>query len=335
MGGGRRAARRTRRPMTAGFTLAFRNGQITPEPGVAPAAVARRVQFSVMDSPISLHLDGLTDVGSRRLNNEDAWWAGRLGGTHLFMEPGPEPLHLTADGAPVLLLVSDGVGGANAGEVASQMAVNLISDELRRVSGALRDPIAVRESIAAALRLANAGIAGKATEPGFGGMGATLSLLCFVGGGAACWGQVGDSRIYLCRQGHLRQISRDHSLVGRMRQEGEITEAEARLHPLRNQIDQSLGDPTNTFQPDVGLEPVQPGDVWLVCSDGLSDGLWDHEIEQILAAVDRPAEVRPAVRRLVDGANHGSGRDNITVVVALVAGPASAKVAPAASRPPA
>lgn len=294
--------------------------------------VARRVQFSAMDFQIFLHVDGLTDVGRRRLNNEDAWWAGRLGGAHFFMESGAAPLHLTGGGTPVLLLVSDGVGGANAGEVASQMAVNLISDELRRGTGAMQDLPAVCRAIDAALYTANAAIAAKAIEPGFGGMGATLSLLCFVGGGAACWGQVGDSRIYLCREGKLRQISRDHSLVGRMRQQGEITEAEARLHPLRNQIDQSLGDPTNTFQPEVGVEEVRPGDVCLVCSDGLSDGLWDREIEQILAAVDRPAAVRPAVRRLVAGANQASGRDNITAVIALVEAPASAGAAPAGGR---
>lgn len=287
-----------------------------------------------MDPPISLHLDGLTDIGSRRLNNEDAWWAGRLGGEHVFMEPGAEPLRLTLQGAPILLLVSDGVGGANAGEVASQMAVNLISDELRRASGALREPQSVCERVDAVLRAANTAIAAKAAEPGFGGMGATLSLLCFVGAGAVCWGQVGDSRIYLCRQGRLKQISRDHSLVGRMRQQGEITEAEARQHPLRNQIDQSLGDPNNTFQPDVGIEDVRPGDVCLVCSDGLSDGLWDHEIEQMLAAVQHAAEVRPAVRRLVAGAKQASGRDNITAVIALVEGPASTGPTPAGGPPP-
>lgn len=288
----------------------------------------------MMDPPISLHLDGLTDIGSRRLNNEDAWWAGRLGGEHVFMEPGAEPLHLTLRGAPILLLVSDGVGGANAGEVASQMAINLISDELRRASGALREPQSVCESVDAALRAANSAIAAKAVEPGFDGMGATLSLFCFVGAGAVCWGQVGDSRIYLCRQGRLKQISRDHSLVGRMRQQGEITEAEARQHPLRNQIDQSLGDPNDTFQPDVGVEEVRPGDVCLVCSDGLSDGLWDHEIEQMLAAVQHPAEVRPAVHRLVAGAKQASGRDNITAVIALVEGPASAGPTPASGPPP-
>ena len=114
-----------------------------------------------------------------------------------------------------------------------------------------------------------------------------------------------------------------------MRQRGEITEAEARRHPLRNQIDQSLGDPVATFQPEVGVEQLRPGDVYLVCSDGLSDGLWDHEIRRILTAVRRPAEVRPAVRQLVAGAKQTSGRDNITAVVALVEGPPSAGAAPA------
>ncbi len=281
-----------------------------------------------MDFQTSLHIDGLTDIGNSRLNNEDAWWAGQLGGGHVFMEAGAEPLHSTTPGAPVLLLVSDGVGGANAGEVASRMAINLIADELSREPGALQEPVSACETIRAVLCNANAAIAAKATTPGFEGMGATLSLLCFVGEGAACWGQAGDSRIYVCRQGWLRQISRDQSPVGRMRQRGEITEAEARRHPLRNQIDQSLGDPVATFQPEVGVEKLRPGDVYLVCSDGLSDGLWDHEIRRILTAVRRPAEVRPAVRQLVAGAKQTSGRDNITVVVALVEGPPSAGATP-------
>jgi PPM family protein phosphatase len=277
-----------------------------------------------MDFQTSLHIDGLTDIGNSRLNNEDAWWAGQLGGGNVFMEPGAEPLHLHTPGVPVLLLVSDGVGGANAGEVASRMAINLIADELCREPVALQQPETACETIRIVLGNANTAIAAKATQPGFEGMGATLSLLCFAGEGSVYWGQAGDSRIYVCREGWLRQISRDHSPVGRMRQRGEITEAEARRHPLRNQIDQSLGDPVATFQPDVGVEKLRPGDVYLVCSDGLSDGLWDREIRRILTAVRRPAEVRSAVRQLVAGAKQTSGRDNITAVVALVEGsPAS------------
>ena len=270
-----------------------------------------------MDPKFSLCVDGLTDVGLRRANNEDAWWAGQLTGPSRFMEPGPAPL-LLAGPAPALLLVSDGVGGANAGEVASQMAVTLIARELGGEPSVLTQPESARAAILRAVRAADDAIKAKAADPAFDGMGATLSLLCFAGDGNAWWTQAGDSRIYACRHGRLRQISRDHSPVGRMRQEGQITEEEARRHPRRNQIDQSLGDPINPFQPDIGLERVQPGDVFLVCSDGVSDGLWDREIEQVLAGVRQPADVRAAVQRLVAGARQASGRDNITAVVALV-----------------
>ncbi len=277
-----------------------------------------------MESKLYLFFDGLTDVGLRRLNNEDAWWIGELGGRHCFMEPGLAPLHvlLGSGGAPALLLVSDGVGGANAGEVASQMAVNSVSRELFRAPAALADAQTARQAIRAALQAANTTIIAQAASPEFDGMGATLSLLCFAGAREVCWGQLGDSRIYVCRQGQLRQISRDQSPVGRLRQEGKISEADARYHPLRNQIDQSLGEPSNQFRPDAGIESIQPGDVYLVCSDGLSDGLWDREIAEILAEVRTMADVRPAVQRLVGLAKQASGRDNITAVLGLVADPA-------------
>ena len=282
-----------------------------------------------MDPKLTLYMDGLTDIGVRRLNNEDAWWIGQLGGEQCFMEPGPAPLRvpLEADGPRALLLVSDGVGGANAGEVASQMAVSLISGELSRARDAPVDARTAREEVLAALHAANTAIKAKAAAPEFDGMGATLSLLCFAGQTEACWGQAGDSRIYVFRQGRLRQISRDHSPVGRLRQEGKISEAEARQHPLRNQIDQSLGDPSSLFQPDAGIERIQPGDVFLLCSDGLSDGLWDREIGTMLAGVRSPADVRPVVQRLVGGAKKASGRDNITAVLALVESPGTESIA--------
>jgi protein phosphatase len=312
--------------------------------GAGPAAGRSRVETELngrlrpvtfdatptMDSKLLLHIDGLTDIGVRRLNNEDAWWIGELGGRHCLMEPGPAPLHvlLGPGGAPALLLVSDGVGGANAGEVASQMAVNLVSSELSRAPAALADIRTARQAIHAALQAANTAIVAKAASPGFDGMGATLSLLCFAGAREVSWGQLGDSRIYVCREGQLRQISRDQSPVGRLRQEGKISEADARCHPLRNQIDQSLGEPSNHFRPDAGIESIQPGDVYLVCSDGLSDGLWDWEIAEILAEVRTMADVRPAVQRLVGLAKLASGRDNITAVLGLVADPAEPGTTP-------
>ncbi len=281
-----------------------------------------------MPPKISLCIDGQTDVGNRRPNNEDAWWAGQAGAAHAFMAPGPQPLSLAPGAAPVLVIVSDGIGGSQAGEVASRMAVQAMSAALGGPQAAPAGPGPTAEAILAAMAEADRAIKARAAEPGFEGMGATLSLLCFPGAGAATWGQAGDSRIYVSRAGKLRQVSQDHSPVGRMRQRGEITEAEARRHPQRNEIDQSLGNPDGPFAPEAGSEQVLPGDVFLVCSDGLNDGLWDHEIEKVLAGVRSPSDVRPAVRRLVEAAKSGSGRDNITAVVAL-AGPPE----PGARRP--
>lgn len=276
-----------------------------------------------MQNHTALCFDGLTDIGKRRKNNEDAWWAGQLGGEHRFNESGPAPLLADLSRNPVLLLLSDGVGGANAGEVASQMAVTRISAELGGKAALLRDHQSAAPVIRAALEAANQAITTQSAQPDFDGMGATISLLCFTDDLHACWAQAGDSRIYLCRQGQLRQISQDHSPVGRLRQKGKLTEAEARVHPLRNQIDQSLGDPNAVFAPDLGDETLRTGDVFLLCSDGLSDGLWDREIEESLAAVRTARDVRPTVQRLIAQAKEASGRDNITAVLALVeSGPA-------------
>jgi serine/threonine protein phosphatase PrpC len=277
-----------------------------------------------MDAINPIHVDGLTDIGNRRQNNEDAWWAGQLGGRFFCMEPETKSLDLDVRTAPVLLLVCDGVGGANAGEVASQLAINLIAQELGRLVPQLSDDTAVPGILRRTLQVAHDGILAKAREPSLNGMGATLSLLCLTASGHANWAQAGDSRIYLCRAGRLRQLSRDHSPVGRLRQQGVITEEAARQHPQRNQIDQSLGDTINPFQPDLGREAFQTGDVFLVCSDGLSDGLWDRQIEEALAAVRSPADLRPAVQQLVEEAKQASGRDNITAAAALVGVGASA-----------
>ncbi|MDB6169979.1 MAG: protein phosphatase [Verrucomicrobia bacterium] len=272
-----------------------------------------------MDDQTLLHVDGFTDIGNRRQNNEDAWWAGRPGGEHATMEPSAKALPFSAAAGPVLLLVSDGVGGAEAGEVASHMAVSLVAEKLATAAAELDSAAGARASLVTAMREAHHAILAKADEAGFDGMGATLSLLCFTRDGSACWAQAGDSRIYVFRDGQLNQISRDHSPVGRLKQQGKITEAEARKHPARNQIDLSMGDRLNAFEPDAGIEPVKPGDVFLLCSDGLSDGLWDHEIAHALAGLHRPEDVRPTLRALVEGAKTASGRDNITAVIAFAA----------------
>jgi protein phosphatase len=265
-----------------------------------------------------VHFCGISDIGNHRQNNEDAWWAGPLDAA------GPSPkttnpaFALSDASTPVLLIVSDGVGGSNAGEVASQMAVSQIPRELASRHPDWGNPVSAQEALMATLHATHHAIQKKSIDPGFGGMCTTVSLICLVGSNQLWWGQAGDSRIYLFRSGQLQQISRDHSPVGRMRQEGALTEAEARRHPLRNQIDQSLGDPHNAFAPDVACLEVQAEDVCLLCSDGLSDGVWERDIEQALNSVKSAGDVPEVTARLVEAANRASGRDNITVVVALL-----------------
>lgn len=235
------------------------------------------------------------------------------------MQAGICPLRLNPGDGPVTILVSDGVGGASAGEVASQMAVSLVAEGIRLTAPSYATAKSARLALVRAMRDAHMAILAKGDEPGFDAMGATLSAAVFTSDGLICWAQAGDSRIYLMRGGKLSQISLDHSPVGRLRQQGRISEADARCHPARNQIDLSLGDRLNAFEPDTGLEAVREGDIFMLCSDGLSDGLWDHEIGQILAMVRSPSDVRRGVQRLVDSAKLASGRDNITAVIALAA----------------
>ena len=276
-----------------------------------------------MDPDHFIHLFGQTDIGNQRQTNEDAWWAGQLGGSFASTEILGETLRLRCTVAPVLAVVCDGVGGANAGEVASQMAVSCIPAFLGSRQTALSIAGSAGDTLRASLQAADAAIKTKATLPGMSGMCTTVSLLCLVGTGFAWWGQAGDSRIYRYRRGQLKQITRDHSPVGRMRQDGVITEEAARRHPQRNQIDQSLGDQLNPFAPDVGSVNFQPLDVYLLCSDGLSDGLWDGEIAQIMDRVRSGADVRPAAEHLIAAAKQTSGRDNITAVVVFVEAPAA------------
>jgi serine/threonine protein phosphatase PrpC len=130
-----------------------------------------------MPQPLILTVDGLTDIGNRRQNNEDAWWAGQLDGPFAFMERSTEPMRLDVAAGPVLMLVSDGVGGANAGEVASQMAAKEISAELARTKAFVMLAASAKDAISKAIILGNDAVTAKSKEPGFDGMGATLSLL--------------------------------------------------------------------------------------------------------------------------------------------------------------
>jgi protein phosphatase len=243
---------------------------------------------------------GSSDTGQRREHNEDAWKGDPLG-------------------TGVLLVVCDGVGGAKAGEVASKLAVDGIHASLQARVAAEPPPEDRRPWLDGIAREVDRRIREAAQQPGLSGMGATLSAL-WLDGARGWWAQAGDSRIYRLRGGELRQLTCDQSPVGRMRAQGQLSEVEARKHPYRHMIDQCLGGVGAMVEPDTGELDVLPRDVFLLCSDGLSDGLWDRELAEGLAAAANGTPPDEVASTLVARANAASGTDNITAVVARVNG---------------
>jgi serine/threonine protein phosphatase PrpC len=224
---------------------------------------------------------GLTDTGRRRLQNEDAFVC-----------------------EPPLFAVADGMGGAQAGELASSLAAAAIEERAAGLRG--------EEAVAALVREANARIFEHAlTDPSAAGMGTTTTLaLVDEQASTLTLGHVGDSRAYLFRDGLLEQITTDHSLVGELIRSGRLTEEEAAVHPHRSVITRALGTDA-TVQVDTQTIPIAEGDVVLLCSDGLSSMLPATRIAELAVEDSSPDAL---CERLVAAANSAGGEDNITVV---------------------
>jgi protein phosphatase len=231
-----------------------------------------------------------TDTGRVRARNEDAVLAQ----------------------APVFL-VADGMGGHLGGEVASQMTV----DTFRELLG---HPTVVASDIPALLQGANEAIRMRArVDPAVSDMGTTaVGLAMVTESGVDYWlaFNVGDSRIYRLHQGVLTQVTVDHSYVQDLVAAGRIAPEEARTHPERNIVTRVLGV-QDAPVPDFWVFPPEPGERFLICSDGLSGELDDPAIAHLLAI---PAEPHEVARLLVETANQSGGRDNISVIVVDVAG---------------
>ena len=250
-----------------------------------------------------------THVGQVRTGNEDAY----------LLEP---PMYA----------VADGMGGHRGGEVASQLALTTIAESFRKGAVPLADQV----------QAANRAVFERAgADRNLAGMGTTLTA-AVIQGDLAHLVHVGDSRAYLLRAGALRQLTDDHTLVNRMVKAGEITAAEADVHPHRNVLIRALGT-----EPDVPLDEqdvgLLDGDRLLLCSDGLTGMLTEDQIQAILEST--PKAPQEAADRLVVAANRAGGVDNITVVVLDVlpddgtneaeAAPAPAVAAQAANDEPA
>jgi PPM family protein phosphatase len=235
-----------------------------------------------------------TDPGLARENNEDS---------------------VTFDEPTRLGILADGMCGYNAGEIASGMATTFIKSELGRwLSQAGRHANAreVRRAMEICVDNANRSIFNAAnSNPQYSGMGTTLVLGVFQDG-RAMMGHIGDSRCYRWRTGELSQITKDHSLLQEQMDAGLITAEQAATSSNKNLVTRALGVEDAVLL-EVNEHRVEPGDIYLMCSDGLSDMVDDENIARILGN-DAPLEEK--VAQLVDAANANGGRDNISVLLA-------------------
>ena len=274
------------------------------EAGPKKASGAQTIQWS-----------GLSDVGRFRKNNQDAFLALALNGEGVrrLGKYGEAELNES----DYIFAVSDGMGGANAGEFASQIAVEKITQLLPQSFRAAASGIAVgyQDLLGELFDQIHRELTkmGQAYEE-LSGMGATLSL-CWVSPGWVYFAHVGDSRIYhLPSAGGIQQLSHDHTHVGWLQRQGELGETEARNHPGRNGLQQVLGGKNQKLSPQFGAVGYEVGDSFLVCSDGLVEGLWDSGMQRLIRnpSKDAPADV---AERLVSEAVQTDGKDNTTALI--------------------
>ncbi|MCF8207212.1 MAG: Stp1/IreP family PP2C-type Ser/Thr phosphatase [Methylotenera sp.] len=247
---------------------------------------------------MTLEFFSATDVGRARDNNEDS---------------------VALDEAAGLAVLADGMGGYNAGEVASQMLTSFVAAEPGRwLKDGGREARAgeVKRAMDICVDNANRAIFNAAnTNPRYAGMGTTLVLGVFRPEGLLL-GHVGDSRAYRLRGGRLMQITRDHSLLQEQIDAGLLTVEEAAFSSNKNLVTRAVGV-EDTVLMELHLHEVQAGDTFLLCSDGLSDMLDDDSIANILNA---NASLSEAARALIIAANDSGGRDNIAIILARAEG---------------
>lgn len=251
-------------------------------------------------SLMKLRSFGITDIGLKRSHNEDNFYrSDELG----------------------IYLVADGMGGHAAGEVASSVSVKTVAEFAERYAqdNSLTWPFGFDtrlteegNALITGIQLANQALCQMQQErPELNGMGTTVAAIRITGNQVLV-AHVGDSRVYRFRNGELELLTSDHSWVNEQLQKNIITAEEARTHRYRNVITRALGNRTE-LEIDVRLENVEPGDCFLLCSDGLSGMVEDTEMQQLLT--DSPDCIRSAANSLVARANEAGGHDNISVVI--------------------
>ncbi len=225
---------------------------------------------------------------------------------------------ISADAVTGLAVLADGMGGYNAGEVASGIAVAMISAELKKALAAANGELdaAAAERLVGehAVRANNAIFQAAQNQSQYAGMGTTLVVALWHDNSLVV-GHIGDSRLYRFRGNKLEQVTRDHSLLQEQIDSGLITKEQARHSQNKNLVTRAVGiDPE--VEAEVHSYPVQPGDVYLLCSDGLNDMVTDEDMELTLSSLQ--ANLPLAAAQLVQQANDNGGRDNVSVILVRV-----------------
>jgi len=238
---------------------------------------------------VTVDMVARTDVGLQRSNNEDSF---------LLME------------SAGLLAVADGMGGHLGGEVASSIVAEVLAAEFQSPFTPEIDDESIKNRLGEAVLRANVEIHTQGnSDVRLRNMGTTVTAAIFHGS-RIIYASVGDSRLYRLRGDELEQVSEDHSWVGELRRKNLISAEDARRHPLKNIITRALGM-ESSVDVDTGIDEVQPGDIYLLCTDGLTDLVWNHEIADLLK--QNVNDLEAAATKLLAAANDMGGIDNITV----------------------
>lgn len=265
---------------------------------------------------LQISWDAQTDPGTVRKNNEDAFVALALNTNEFYYlgKSGSAPLE---DGNDYIFAVADGMGGEKSGEYASRIAVEKITRILppylkKRKNGTIEGYQDAFQKVFEETHRALTYLGHSYDE--CSNMGSTLSLVWFTGF-QTLFSHIGDSRIYyLHSNGKLDQISHDHTYVGFQFRSGQLSEREARLHPRKNALQRALGAGQQIINPQIDSLPFHPDDSFLLCSDGLVDGLWDKHILRLLNHPTQEEQSLSPAKRLVHSAVQNSGQDNTTAI---------------------
>jgi serine/threonine protein phosphatase PrpC len=265
---------------------------------------------------IIVNVFGRTDVGRTREHNEDSFVVADLNSNIASLQPAVRAHKSGPKGT--LFMVADGMGGAAAGEIASQMATDIVLRELRDnwLPADRPSPELFARCLKRATQSANQQIHSYATShQEYRGMGTTATIAGFLDG-ILYLSQVGDSRGYLIRGDSVKQITKDQSLMQKLIEAGELTEEEAAQSERRNIILQALG-PEAQIKVDLTYQPIARGDILLLCSDGLSGQITKDDIKNVLTT---EKDLVAACKKLIDIANENGGPDNITVILSRFEG---------------